>query len=171
MRSHRAQQDWVGTKRLRQRGCGQQSREGATSIRFALARSPASRSDSTGSAHQLRTSGMQNVLVQIASGDSLRPFGPNVNVHSTPYPSRSLAKNRRGVLENEAKSIAWLRSSYLNLESSYLDLGRDLAKLVYGHDINHVLLLHLGAFSSTILPDALNLQGRSARGGGKRSSI
>ena len=32
-----------------------------------------------------------------------------------------------------------------------------MAKLVYGHDINHVLLLHLGAFSSTILPDALDL--------------
>ena len=35
--------------------------------------------------------------------------------------------------------------------------GRQLAQLVYGRDINHVLLLHLGAFSSTILPDALDL--------------
>jgi len=64
--------------------------------------------------------------------------------------SRCLAKN-------DAKSIAWLRSNYLDTESAYLDLGHDLAKLVYGHDINHVLLLHLGAFSSTILPDALDL--------------
>ena len=32
-----------------------------------------------------------------------------------------------------------------------------MAKLVYGHDINHVLLLHLGAFSSTILPDTFDL--------------
>jgi hypothetical protein len=38
-----------------------------------------------------------------------------------------------------------------------LDFGRELAKLVFGHDINHVLLLHLGAFSGTILPDALDL--------------
>jgi peptidoglycan-N-acetylglucosamine deacetylase len=59
--------------------------------------------------------------------------------------------------KKDATSIAWLRSSYLNTASAYLDLGRDLAKLVYGHDINHVLLLHLGAFSSTILPDALDL--------------
>jgi peptidoglycan/xylan/chitin deacetylase (PgdA/CDA1 family) len=59
--------------------------------------------------------------------------------------------------KNDAQSIAWLKSSYLEIESSYLDLGRDLAKLVYGHDINHVLLLHLGAFSSAILPDALDL--------------
>jgi len=63
----------------------------------------------------------------------------------------------RCVAKNDEKSIAWLRSSYLNTASAYLDAGRELAKLVYGHDINHVLLLHLGAFSSTILPDALDL--------------
>ena len=63
----------------------------------------------------------------------------------------------RCVTKNDAKSIAWLKSSYLSIEASYLELGRDLAKLVYGHEINHVLLLHLGAFSSTILPDALDL--------------
>ena len=45
----------------------------------------------------------------------------------------------------------------LNTASAYLDLGRELAKLVYGHEINYVLLMHLGAFSSTILPDALDL--------------
>lgn len=63
----------------------------------------------------------------------------------------------RCVAKNDKQSIAWLRSSYLNIESSYLDLGRDLAKVVYGRDINHVLLLHLGAFSTRILPDALDL--------------
>ena len=63
----------------------------------------------------------------------------------------------RCLAKNDVRSIARLKSSYLSIESSYLDLGRDLAKLVYGHDINHVLVLHLGAFSSTILPDALDL--------------
>jgi peptidoglycan/xylan/chitin deacetylase (PgdA/CDA1 family) len=63
----------------------------------------------------------------------------------------------RCAAKNDAPSIAWLKLSYLEIESSYLDLGRDLAKLVYGHDISHVLVLHLGAFSSTILPDALDL--------------
>jgi peptidoglycan/xylan/chitin deacetylase (PgdA/CDA1 family) len=63
----------------------------------------------------------------------------------------------RCAAKNDAKSIAWLRSSYLDTESAYLDLGREMAKLVFGHDINHVLLLHLGAFSSTILPDAVDL--------------
>lgn len=62
--------------------------------------------------------------------------------------------------KNDAKAIAWLRSSYLETASSYLDLGREMAKLVYGHDINHVLLLHLGAFSSTILPDTFDLMAK-----------
>ena len=59
--------------------------------------------------------------------------------------------------KNDAKSIAWLRSSYLDTAAEFLDLGREQAKLIYGHDINHVLLLHLGAFSSAILPEALDL--------------
>lgn len=63
----------------------------------------------------------------------------------------------RCIAKNDAQSISWLKSSYLNIEASYLDLSRDLAKLVYGHDIHHVLLLHLGAFSGTILPEALDL--------------
>ena len=63
----------------------------------------------------------------------------------------------RCVAKGDATAFAWLRSSYLSTASAYLDSGRELANLVYGHDISHVLLLHLGAFSSTILPDALDL--------------
>jgi len=63
----------------------------------------------------------------------------------------------RCVAKGETKSIPWLRSSYLDTASEFLDLGRAQAKLIYGHEINYVLLMHLGAFSSTILPDALDL--------------
>ncbi|MGA8868511.1 MAG: polysaccharide deacetylase family protein [Candidatus Sulfotelmatobacter sp.] len=63
----------------------------------------------------------------------------------------------RCVAKNDAKSIAWLRSSYLSTASEFIDLARTQAKLIYGHEINYVLLTHLGAFSSTILPDALDL--------------
>src|SRR5580698_10203399 len=45
----------------------------------------------------------------------------------------------RCVAKKDAVSIAWLRSSYLETASSYLDLGREMAKLVFGHDVNHVL--------------------------------
>jgi peptidoglycan/xylan/chitin deacetylase (PgdA/CDA1 family) len=63
----------------------------------------------------------------------------------------------RCAAKNDTKSIEWLRSSYLSTASEFLDLGREQAKLIYGHEINYVLLMHLGAFSSTILPDALDL--------------
>jgi peptidoglycan/xylan/chitin deacetylase (PgdA/CDA1 family) len=63
----------------------------------------------------------------------------------------------RCAAKGDQKSIAWLRTSYLTTASEFLDLGREQAKLIYGHDINYVLLMHLGAFSSTILPDALDL--------------
>jgi len=63
----------------------------------------------------------------------------------------------RCVDKKDTKSIEWLRSSYLNTASEFLDLGREQAKLIFGHDINHVLLMHLGAFSTTILPDVFDL--------------
>lgn len=63
----------------------------------------------------------------------------------------------RCIAKNDQTSIAWLRSSYLATASEFLDLGREQSKLIFGRDINYVLLMHLGAFSSTILPDALDL--------------
>jgi peptidoglycan/xylan/chitin deacetylase (PgdA/CDA1 family) len=59
--------------------------------------------------------------------------------------------------KKDVKAMEWLRSSYLSTASAFLDLGREQAKLIYGHEINYVLLMHLGAYSSTILPDALDL--------------
>ncbi|MGD0757909.1 MAG: polysaccharide deacetylase family protein, partial [Candidatus Sulfotelmatobacter sp.] len=63
----------------------------------------------------------------------------------------------RCAAKNDKTSIEWLRTSYLSTASEFLDLGRAQAKLIYGHEINYVLLMHLGAFSSTIMPDALDL--------------
>lgn len=59
--------------------------------------------------------------------------------------------------KKDQNSIAWLRSSYLSTASEFLDLGREQSKLIFGREINYVLLMHLGAFSSTILPDAFDL--------------
>jgi peptidoglycan-N-acetylglucosamine deacetylase len=63
----------------------------------------------------------------------------------------------RCVAKGDQTSIVWLRASYLATASEFLDLGREQAKLIFGRDINYVLLMHLGAFSSTILPNALDL--------------
>jgi peptidoglycan/xylan/chitin deacetylase (PgdA/CDA1 family) len=66
----------------------------------------------------------------------------------------------RCAAKSDRHAIAWLRSSYLATASQYLDANRQMAQLVFGHEINHVLLLHLGAFSSSILPDLLELLSR-----------
>lgn len=68
---------------------------------------------------------------------------------NTPY-ARCAAKH-------DARSIEWLISNYLSIASDYIDGDRAMAKLIYGRDIDHVLLLHLGAFSSTILPQLLDM--------------
>ena len=59
--------------------------------------------------------------------------------------------------KHDTRSMEWLTSTYLSFASDYIDGNRELAKLVFGRDIHHVLLLHLGAFSSTILPQVLDL--------------
>jgi peptidoglycan/xylan/chitin deacetylase (PgdA/CDA1 family) len=63
----------------------------------------------------------------------------------------------RCVAKGETQAIAWLRSSYLQMASHYIDADRMRAQTVLGRQMSHVLLLHLGAFSSPILPDLLDL--------------
>jgi peptidoglycan-N-acetylglucosamine deacetylase len=63
----------------------------------------------------------------------------------------------RCVTKNDAQSIAWLKTAYLQNEAESIELSRQLSQLVFGRQINHVLLLHLGSFSSTILPEAFAL--------------
>ncbi|HEY0802647.1 MAG TPA: polysaccharide deacetylase family protein [Steroidobacteraceae bacterium] len=63
----------------------------------------------------------------------------------------------RCVSKGDGNSVAWLSSSYLTTASQYLDADRQMAKAIFNRDISHVLLLHLGAFSSTILPQLFDL--------------
>ena len=59
--------------------------------------------------------------------------------------------------QRDVKAIAWLRSSYLETAAAYLDANRSMAKSVFGREISHVLLLHLGAYSPEILPPLFDL--------------
>jgi len=59
--------------------------------------------------------------------------------------------------KGDTASIEWLRSSYLSEAERWIRLQRGFSKQVWGRDINHVALLHLGSFSSTILPDLFAL--------------
>jgi peptidoglycan-N-acetylglucosamine deacetylase len=63
----------------------------------------------------------------------------------------------RCVDAGDAKAIEWLQESYLRVAASFLDGQRTMAKIVYGREIDHVLLLHLGAFSPKILPHLFEL--------------
>jgi peptidoglycan/xylan/chitin deacetylase (PgdA/CDA1 family) len=55
--------------------------------------------------------------------------------------------------KNDAASIEWLKSSYMATAAEYSNLGQSTAKLLYGRDVKHVLLVH-GGFE-TVMPSQL----------------
>jgi peptidoglycan-N-acetylglucosamine deacetylase len=63
----------------------------------------------------------------------------------------------RCVAARDDESLRWLRASYLEEAREWIRFQRELARTVFGRDIRHVLLLHLGSFSPTILPDLFGL--------------
>ncbi len=63
----------------------------------------------------------------------------------------------RCVAKGDAESVRWLRESYLSTAKEVMRFQRENARTVFGRDIRHVLLLHLGSFSAHILPDLFAL--------------
>ena len=63
----------------------------------------------------------------------------------------------RCVAKNDPDAIAWLKESYLTSASEDLSLAQKTSTMVYGRDIKHVMLLHLGAFDAVMLPPLLEL--------------
>jgi peptidoglycan/xylan/chitin deacetylase (PgdA/CDA1 family) len=63
----------------------------------------------------------------------------------------------RCLAKNDSKSIEQLKTMYMNSAAEFLDLGPKLANIVYGRDIKHVLLLHVGGFETIMLPHLLEL--------------
>ena len=60
-------------------------------------------------------------------------------------------------MRQDIKSLDWLRESYRTTAREFIRFGRENARAVFGRDIRHVLLLHLGSFSSHILPDLFEI--------------
>lgn len=60
-------------------------------------------------------------------------------------------------MKRDEASLRWLRESYLQAARDFIRLGVDHSRQVFGRDIHHVLLLHLGSFSAHILPDLFAL--------------
>jgi len=63
----------------------------------------------------------------------------------------------RCLARNDQPAIDWLKSSYISTAAEYIELGQKMARLVYGRDIRHVMLLHLGGFQTVMLPKLIDL--------------
>ncbi len=56
-------------------------------------------------------------------------------------------------MKKDEVSIKWLHDSYISAAREFIRFQVANSRAVFGRDINHVMLLHLGSFSSHILPD------------------
>ena len=63
----------------------------------------------------------------------------------------------RCVARGDQAGIAWLKESYLKGAAASLSSGRDEARRLYGRDINHVMLLHVGGLNAVMMPALLRL--------------
>jgi peptidoglycan/xylan/chitin deacetylase (PgdA/CDA1 family) len=55
--------------------------------------------------------------------------------------------------KKDEAAIQWLRESYVTAAREFIRFQVRNSRAVFGRDIHHVMLLHLGSFSSHILPD------------------
>ena len=69
--------------------------------------------------------------------------------YNEPY-ARCLAKN-------DQQGIEVLKKSYLDGAVDSLVVGQKMSQMVYGRDIKHIMLLHIGGFETIMLPKLLDL--------------
>ena len=63
----------------------------------------------------------------------------------------------RCATKDDTAAVEWLRQSFLNRASESLTRGQEAARLLFGRDIKHVMLLHIGAFQTVMLSPLLDL--------------
>jgi peptidoglycan/xylan/chitin deacetylase (PgdA/CDA1 family) len=63
----------------------------------------------------------------------------------------------RCMAKNDAASVKWLEESYMDIAEEDINLGRNVSRLLFGHDVRYVMLLHIGAFNAVMLPQLLDL--------------
>lgn len=61
----------------------------------------------------------------------------------------------RCMSKRDLRSVEWMRSSYLSMAVEYVSMAQKMAVMLFGRDIRHILLLHIGAFDSLMLPELL----------------
>ena len=60
-------------------------------------------------------------------------------------------------MKKDEESIRWLHESYRTAAREFIRFQVGHSRVVFGRDIHHVMLLHLGSFSSHILPDLFQI--------------
>ncbi|MEA1671794.1 polysaccharide deacetylase family protein [Nitrospirillum sp. BR 11163] len=73
----------------------------------------------------------------------------NDYIYNAPY-ARCMAKG-------DQAAVARLRKSYLDRAAESLTIGWQQAQALYGRDVPHVMLLHIGGFETVMLPELLSL--------------
>jgi peptidoglycan/xylan/chitin deacetylase (PgdA/CDA1 family) len=63
----------------------------------------------------------------------------------------------RCITRNDREGLAWLEQSYRERAAESLVRGREDARAFFGRDIGHVMLLHIGAFETVMIPKLLDL--------------
>jgi peptidoglycan-N-acetylglucosamine deacetylase len=61
----------------------------------------------------------------------------------------------RCVMNHDHESIAWLKANIMQEAGRSLESSHALAKLLFGRDIAHILLIHVGAFDALMLDPIL----------------
>jgi peptidoglycan/xylan/chitin deacetylase (PgdA/CDA1 family) len=59
--------------------------------------------------------------------------------------------------KNDARGVEWLERSYLARAADSLARAQADSRAIFGRDIKHVMLLHVGAFQTVMLPRLLDL--------------
>jgi peptidoglycan/xylan/chitin deacetylase (PgdA/CDA1 family) len=63
----------------------------------------------------------------------------------------------RCLAQKDTNGIDWLKQSYLTRAGESLTRGQEAARTLFGHDIPHVMLLHIGGFETVMFPRLLDL--------------
>jgi peptidoglycan-N-acetylglucosamine deacetylase len=59
--------------------------------------------------------------------------------------------------KGDTKGVEWLKESYLSEADAWITKGQEDAKQLYGRDVKHVMLLHVGSLQVLMLPRLLDL--------------
>jgi len=63
----------------------------------------------------------------------------------------------RCAARHDTPAIEGLKASYLEAAEESLRIGQEMARAIWGRDVKHVMLLHIGAFEMVMLPRLMEL--------------